>query len=278
MPESIFTLDERGRYLPTENARGPWDPGALHGGAPAALITAMLEETPDTQLPFARLSFSFLRPIPMAPLTLTTRVTRPGRRVQELEAELCCDEVPVCRAHALAIQPAPSQLPDLAAAEDGHEQLPGPQHGQPVDFSLERSQHASFAASAIEMRFLSGHPLGGELPQSGRAAQPAPSGHAQVWMRLRHPLVPGQQPSPLARLVAAADFGNGVAAALPFDRYVFINADLQVWLERRPQGQWIALDSRTLIEPAGIAWARSVLHDERGRVGVATQALVVQPR
>ena len=47
-------------------------------------------------------------------------------------------------------------------------------------------------------------------------------------MRLRHPLVPGQQPSPLARLVAAADFGNGVAAALPFERYVFINADLQI--------------------------------------------------
>lgn len=281
MPESIFTLDPHGHYLPTENARGPWDPGALHGGAPAALITSVLEGLPDAQLHFARLSFSFLRPIPMAPLTLDTRVTRPGRRVQELQAELCCDQVPVCRAHALAILPAPSALPDLATPVDGHtdqRRLPGPQHGRPVDFSLERSAQASFAASAIEMRFLSGRPLVGGADDSGRGEPHAPTGDAQVWMRLRRPLVPGQQPSPLARLVAAADFGNGVAAALPFERYVFINADLQIWLQRRPEGQWIALDSRTLIEPGGIAWARSVLHDERGPVGVATQALVVQPR
>ena len=29
-----------GAFVPTEQARGPWDPRALHGGAPAALITA----------------------------------------------------------------------------------------------------------------------------------------------------------------------------------------------------------------------------------------------
>lgn len=281
MPDSIFTLDEQGRYLPTAYARGPWDPGALHGGAPAALIATALESMPDAQLPFARLSFSFLRPIPMAALQLSTRVTRPGRRVQELEAELSCEQVPVCRARALRILPAPEQLPELIATDDGREParpLPGPRQGRAVDFSLDEGARESFAASAIEMRFLSGRPLQGGLPEPGHDAQHSPIGHAQVWMRLRHPLLPGQPPSPLARLVAAADFGNGVAAALPFDRYLFINADLQIGLERRPEGEWIALDSRTLIDPGGIAWARSVLHDERGRVGVATQALVVGTR
>lgn len=281
MPDSIFTLDEQGHYLPTAYARGPWDPGALHGGAPAALIGASLESMPEVQLPFARLSFSFLRPIPMAALGLSTRVTRPGRRVQELEAELSCEGKLVCRARALTILPAPERLPELTVPDDGREPqgpLPGPEQGRPVDFSLERPARESFAASAIEMRFLAGHPLVGGLPESGHAAQHSPTGHATVWMRLRYPLLPGQPPSPLARLLAAADFGNGVAAALPFDRYVFINADLQITLARRPEGEWIALQSRTLIEPGGIAWARSVLHDERGRVGVATQALVVAPR
>jgi hypothetical protein len=97
-------------------------------------------------------------------------------------------------------------------------------------------------------------------------------------MRLRHPLLPGQTLSPIARVAAAADFGNGVAAAVPFDRYLFINADLSITLDRSPVGEWIALEARTLLHPGGIAWAESVLHDEQGPVGLARQALVVQPR
>jgi hypothetical protein len=34
--QSVFTTDGE-RFVPTEQARGPWDPRALHGGAPAAL-------------------------------------------------------------------------------------------------------------------------------------------------------------------------------------------------------------------------------------------------
>ena len=56
--------------MPTEHARGPWDPRALHGGAPAALITAAFERMePGAELPIARLGFEFLRPIPLAPLS-----------------------------------------------------------------------------------------------------------------------------------------------------------------------------------------------------------------
>ena len=88
-PESIFIPEGDGRYTPTEYARGPWDPRAQHGGAPATLIAGAFERMqPGAELPFARLSFSFLRPVPLAPLTLSTRIVRPGRRVQELEAEL----------------------------------------------------------------------------------------------------------------------------------------------------------------------------------------------
>ena len=42
MSESIFWRDGE-RFIPTEPARGPWDPRALHGGAPAALLTAAFE-------------------------------------------------------------------------------------------------------------------------------------------------------------------------------------------------------------------------------------------
>jgi acyl-coenzyme A thioesterase PaaI-like protein len=285
--ESVFRPEGGGRYTPTELARGPWDPRALHGGAPATLIAAAFERMlPEADLPFARLSFSFLRPIPMAPLQLRTRVLRPGRRVQELEAELLVEGPAgeaqlVCRAHALRILPAPEEPPALAArivAERTGPTLPGPEQGHPVHFALDAMDRTSFAATAMEMRFLHGRPLKGRLPEVGVAATHEPVGAAGVWMRLRHPVLPGETPSPLVSVMAAADFGNGIAAALPFDEYLFINADLAVTLNRRPEGEWVALDARTLLHPGGIAWAESVLHDERGPLGLATQALVVQPR
>lgn len=274
MAESVFrTAGEL--FTPTGHARGPWDPGALHGGAPAALITSLFEQaTPGAELPFARLHFSFLRPVPMAQLDVSTAITRPGRRVQELGAEIKADGLPVCRASALRLQQVPGELPPSALEvleREASAPLEGPEHGREVRFALENSSHDSFAASAMEMRFLHGNPL----DTSGTGIQ---AGSAVVWMRLRHPLLPDLPLTPLVRLVAAADFGNGVSAALPFLEYLFINADLAITLERRPQGEWIGLDARTLLRPDGVGWARSVLHDQQGRVGVATQALVVQRR
>ncbi|MGH2855574.1 MAG: thioesterase family protein [Solirubrobacteraceae bacterium] len=286
--ESVFVPAGEGRYTPTEYARGPWDPRALHGGAPATLIAGAFERMePGAELPFARLSFSFLRPIPMAALRLSTHIVRPGRRVQELEAELRAvgdgpgDGELVCRAHALRIVPAPEELPALAVRvvrESEPASLPGREEGHSVRFAPDGVERTSFAANAMEMRFLHGRPLKGQLPEVGVSSAHTPIGTAGVWMRLRHPVLPGEDPSPLVRVMAAADFGNGIAAVLPFDEYVFINADLAVTLNRRPEGEWIGLDARTLLHPGGIAWAQSVLHDERGPLGLATQALVVQPR
>lgn len=293
--ESIFVPEGEGRYTPTEYARGPWDPGAQHGGAPATLIAGAFERMqPGGELPFARLSFSFLRPVPLAPLTLTTRIVRPGRRVQELEAELRAvgpeegkngreeeGGVLVCRAHALRLVPAPEELPELALqVVEAHEAppLPGREEGHAVTFAPGGGEYRSFAASAMEMRFLHGRPLKGQLPEVGVTSSHAPVGTAGVWMRLCRPVLPGETPTPLVYTMAAADFGNGIAAVLPFDEYVFINADLAITLNRRPEGEWIGLDARTMLHPGGIAWAQSVLHDERGPFGLATQALVVQRR
>lgn len=253
---------------PTEQARGPWDPRALHGGAPAALIAAAFERMqPGAELRIARLGFEFLRPIPMAPLTLTTRIVRPGRRVQELAAELSATaedggEQVVVRASALRVQEISSEVAAAAMPAPG-DALPPPEAGKPVPFSLSGSDEPSFAASAMEMRWLD---------------DPRALGPGRVWMRLRHPLLPGGELTPLARLAATADFGNGVSAALPFEGFLFINADLSVHLQRQPRGEWIGLDARTRLYEGGTGLAESVLHDVHGPVGRAFQTLVVQPR
>jgi Thioesterase-like superfamily len=268
--QSVFLLDGE-RFLPTEQARGPWDPRTLHGGAPAALMTSAFERVePGSQLRVARLGFEFLRPIPSAPLRLSTRLVRAGRRVQELAGELTAvepgsdEERLVCRASALRVQEVPAGLPASALTpQDGRERMPGPQAGTPLRFALNDADTTSFGASAMEMRWL---------------VDPSSPGPGRVWMRLRHPLVPGEQASALARLAASADFGNGVGASLPFAGYLFINADLAIHLQRQPRGEWIGLDARTLLHEGGSGLAESVLHDVDGPVGRAFQTLVVESR
>jgi len=268
MSDSIFVRDGD-RFIPTEHARGPWDPGALHGGAPAALMTAAFERMePGSELGIARLGFEFLRPIPFAPLTLSTSVLRAGRRVQELAGELHASEELIARASALRVRKVPAELPipgepPGATEPPAHAPMPPPGSGESVRFSLDGSTGAGFAGTAMEIRWL---------------GDPLTDGPGRVWMRLRHPLLPGEPLTPLTRLAASADFGNGVSATLPFDRFLFINADLTIHLQRPPSGDWIGLDARTLLHPGGTGMAESVLHDASGAVGRAFQALVVQAR
>ncbi len=258
----IFIPLEDGRFEPTEQARGPWDPQALHGGAPAALITRAFErQEPGAELPLARLGFEFLKPIPLAPLELRTEIVRKGRRVQELAAELRAGEELVCRASALRIQPVPAGLP--SAGPTPAEAMPGPEQGEVVEFSLNKAAGTSLATTGMEMSWLS---------------DPWSVGPGRVWMRLRHPLLPDEPATPLVRLVATSDFGNGVSAELPFEHFLFINADLTIHMHRTPQGEWIGLDARTLLHEGGTGLAESVLHDASGPVGRAIQTLVVQPR
>jgi acyl-coenzyme A thioesterase PaaI-like protein len=268
---------------PTAHARGPWDPRALHGGAPAALITSAFERMePGSQLRIARLGFEFLRPIPLAPLTLTTRIVRPGRRVQELAAELRAAPPDggadpgsgggqvVCRASALRVQEVSSAAAAAAASASASgaarmrcEPMPAPETASPVRFSLDGSDDPGFAGTSMEMRWLD---------------DSYGLGPGRVWMRLRHPLLAGWELTPMARLAATADFGNGVGAALPFERFLFINADLSIHLQRQPRGEWIGLDAHTLLCDGGTGLAESVIHDEYGPVGRASQTLVVEPR
>lgn len=266
MSDSVFVPEGDG-FMPTELARGPWDPGALHGGAPAALIMRAFERhDPSPAMRFARLGFELLRPVPFAPLLVSVQTLRPGRRVQELAAEMFAQgaegDVLICRANALRVLAVPEGLP--AAGQEGqHERMPGPEQGRQVRFALSGDDGVSFAGSAMEIRFLD---------------DPLELGPGRVWMRLGHPLLPGEELSPLQRVAASADFGNGISASLPFEDHLFINADLSVHLHREPRGEWIGLDARTLLEPGGAGLSETVLHDEDGPVGRGFQALVVGRR
>jgi hypothetical protein len=260
--DSIFTRTPDGLFEPTEHAAGPWDPRALHGGAPAALIAREFELTePGADMPIARLQFEFLKPIPFAQLAIETEIVRSGRRVQELAAELRAGDQLICRAGAVRTRPVPAGLPSTGPTPSAS--LPGPERGSVTPFSLSGDTGASLATTGMEMSWLED------------SWAPGPG---KVWMRLRQAILPGEQPGPLVRLVATADFGNGVSSELPFHEYLFVNADLAIHLWQRPRGEWIGLDSRTFLHEGGLGTTESVLHDTGGPVGRAFQTLVVEPR
>jgi hypothetical protein len=121
-----------------------------------------------------------------------------------------------------------------------------------------------FATHGMEIRFV-----------DGVFRQPGP---ATAWFRLRHPLIGDEPVSPIERVAAAGDFGNGIASVLSWDEHIFINPDLTLYIEREPVGEWVALQSRMRVARGSVASAESVIWDEYGRVGRATQALLVGPR
>jgi hypothetical protein len=100
-------------------------------------------------------------------------------------------------------------------------------------------------------------------------------GPAAVWFRLTVPIVEGEEPSPLQRVAAAADFGNGISGTLERGAHLFINPDLSVYVHREAQGEWIGLDAATAVEPYGIGLAVGVLRDETGRIGTSLQSLII---
>lgn len=257
--EPIFHRDGDA-FVPTAHAVGPWDPGQLHGGGPAALIGRALEEP---GFAVVRITFDFLAPVTTEPVRVAVGTVKAGRRAQLAEAELMSGDRVVLRARALRLRRAEVDL--AAAAQPPDPALPGPGEAAASPFPGARPGEKGFHTTGMEIRFLPGGDYG--------------RGPARAWFRLARPLVDAEQPSPLSRLLAAADFGNGISRIVDFDRFLFVNADLTVHVHREPAGEWVALDARTRLEPAtGTGLATSTLADEGGPLGLAAQSLFVAAR
>jgi hypothetical protein len=259
--EAIFIPQGDGRYFATGSARGPWDPNAQHGGAPASLLAHAFEALPAVEgLEIARITYELLRPVPLGDLIVRAEVVRPGRRVQLMDASIVTpDEVEVVRARALSVQRA-RDMPDEVLTSGSVP--PPPVDGRANDYPPQH--HKLFALDGVELRFV-----------AGAFREPGP---ATAWFRLRLPVIQGAETTPLQRMTAAADFGNGISAPFSWDEYLFINPDLTLYVEREPLGEWVCLEATTRISAGGIGLSESVMYDERGRVGRAVQSLLVAKR
>lgn len=261
MGEAVFRREGEA-YVPTVLARGPWNPEAQHGGAPAALLARSVERFEDGERMFtARLTIELLRPVPLRPLEVRARFARPGKKVQLVESSLFADGTEVVRATALRVRRAAIPLPDDLPATPPP---PGPSSGAASAPPWARAMsYEGFHNRAVEHRFVAG-----SFEEAGPATD---------WIRLRVPLVEGEETSPLCRVAAAADFGNGVSWVLPrAGGYAFINPDLTIALQRHPHGEWVCLEAATHPGPHGSGIAESRLFDESGPIGRAVQILLIE--
>lgn len=252
----------------TELTRGPWDGASQHAGPPAALIGRAVERCegigaePGDRI-VGRITFEILAPVPIAPLLIDAKVVRPGRRVDMVEAELTdAGGRPLMRARVWRLLRRDVEIPSGIVARD-QPRPPAPGDLPTADAFFPTGYDVGYH-TAMEYRFASG-----AFTESGPGV---------VWMRMRHPLVPGEEPTPLQRVLVVADSGNGVSATLDYRRYLFINVDLTVHLRRMPVGEWVCLDSVTAPEPTGVGLTDTVLHDEAGPIGLAAQTLLVAER
>lgn len=203
----------------------------------------------------ARMTVELLGPVPVGELELNARVVRPGRSVELVEAVLAAGGRVVARASAWRVLRTAE-----AAGQEGAKPAP-----LPAEALTDTPQGwVDGYLSAVEWRFVQGS-LHGQGP-------------ATAWSRLRHTLVPDEEPSPLVRVLAVADSGNGLSSELDIRRWHFINPELTVHLHREPVGEWVCLEARTAISQGGVGLATTKLSDLDGPIGVGAQSLLVAPR
>jgi hypothetical protein len=253
--DAFYSLDGE-RVVPSELTRGPWDPNAQHAGPPSALLGRAIELCePRDGMRVGRVTIEILAPIPIAPLTVSARVVRPGRSVEMLEASLEGPEGEVMRARGWRLAAG-----DTNVDWEQEQPPPGPEDATALGFFTTGEQVGWH--TAMEIVFARGAFL-----------EPGP---ATVWMRPRVALVDGEEITPLQRVLVAADGGNGVSAPLDWGRFIFINTDLSVHLLRPPSGEWVCLDAVTHVD--GLGMTDTALWDDQGRIGRAAQTLLVRER
>jgi len=244
--------------VPSELTRGPWDPGAMHGGPPAALLARAVERCDLGPANFlARLTVELLRPIPLRVLTVSARTLRPGKMVQWIEAILHDGEVEVARAVGLRLRTVEGSLVSVPPLDA----FPGPELGTHLDLDPNMLRGVGFW-NANEIRMVAGT-FGG-------------AGPGGAWIRLTVPLVAGEEASAAQRVLAAADFASGIGNPLDMTVAGAINADLTVAMHRPLTGSWVGIDARAWAQAQGTGMAEAVIHDAVGAVGRSVQSLLVR--
>lgn len=267
------------RFMPTSFTYGAWGP-FQHGAPPSALLTRMLERRrlKSEGMRITRIAVDLLSAVPYMELRARSWVSRPGRQIAKVEAELLADVKGVWRpvATASAWMMATADTRDIERAFDKH--VPGPAESTAEYIPLTEDWSGGYIES-IEAR---------------AAATEDDAGTKIHWVRAPHPIVLGEEPTAVERVMQVADTANGIGATLSPHQWAFMNTDLVVHLHRLPQlspseksaesesqpegGGWVGISARGSIGPDGIGMTAGELYDAHGPIGRSMQTLLVRPQ
>jgi hypothetical protein len=263
-PEAYFLPGPDGAFTPTIATESPWDASAQHGGPPCALFGHVIRQNhPDGGFRLARLTVEFLGAVPRSDIRVETKIIRDGRRIRLIEATMAGPSgkpAALARAWQIAVSedalagadrkpPRPEDVPPLPAEQE-HFHFGGRKNWGYGEAAEWRRIHGSFRDT----------------------------GYAQVWTRLRIPLIAGQKEiDPLDRVLVVADSANGVSAALDPGKWLFIPPAVTITLHRYPVGDWVLLAARSDLADDGLGSTSGLISDQSGLLGTVTQPLLVAP-
>jgi hypothetical protein len=254
-PASGFFRVDGDTLVPAAFATSPWGQvlhGRLIGGLTARAAEQARAETPE--LACARLTIDMFRSVPLAPLTVTTRPVREGRRIAVLDVTIEQDGVLVGQGRAVLLRR--SEQPDGTFRPAPAWDAPKPPLLGPPRSSSSDRWTAPWESWPVDDA--DGAVRGG------------------LWIRDVHPLVTGERLTPLVRVAMAADLASPVSN-FSTRGLSFINADYTVYLGREPQGEHVGIQPSAHISEAGVAAGQCVVHDLSGPVGFVATAAVANP-
>jgi hypothetical protein len=219
----------------------------------------VIDQTVEGPLRIGRISVDFLGRIPLREVVVEVSLIKPGRRVPLTEARMSVDgRVAVtARAWHIATGDRPPTTEEQRTAPPPLPPSPTPEQFYPGldDLGYGRSIEWRFTRGSLESL-----------------------GPADVWTRVRLPLIEGVALTGQDRVLIAADSANGLSMSLPTEQCFSIPPTMTATLLRPPAGEWVHLACRTHLADDGVGLAHADLFDADGLVGEVTQPLLVQKR
>ncbi|MBS0361321.1 MAG: thioesterase family protein [Proteobacteria bacterium] len=255
MANEPFFILEGTHYVPTQAARGPWNPNSLHGRVIAGLLGAEIERLHgDPEFIPARLTVDMYKLPDLSPVEVVTKVVRQGNRIRVIDAEFISGGVSAGRATCQLLRR--TENPEGAVWRPASWDVPKPADIPPPE--PRSGMWGMWATRRIQGDF-------------GQAVQ------KRAWVSEVRELVGGRALTPFARVAVSCDFASPMANA--GDKGLeFINSDVTLYLHREPAGEWIGYEVINQGATDGVSVGECLLYDEQGPIGSASCCALAQRR
>src|SRR5699024_4652576 len=253
-------IDEQGvvtaRYRSTIHAQGAWNEHEQHMAPASGVIAAELEQfQPRDDVRIGRISYDIFGLIAAGEFSIITRIVRPGKTIELVEAEMRANDRTciVARAWRMGIQDSS----EVGGLEDLAVQQPD---ALPAWYGMSRWPGGFI--QTLETRAVEGHRAGKGI----------------VWLNTEKDMVEGEPTSDFVHLVGLMDTANGIVPRQDSDVFywAYPNLDLQVHLYRLPTGRGLGLEAVQQLGDDGVGLSSAVLHDVNGPFGRSEQILTLR--